>query len=167
MATEPQTDTVEQEVKQTAVVEEESEVVFHSRNVDDYGPLALGAVSTVFAWATVSAPLIGQRSLTGYDTDTGLIVLLVSLGLIGATYASVKHLGKLRAIGGGVILLFAVGQWWWNGQIANQMTQQTAGTMFEGSVQVSTGLGLFLALAAGAWLLYVQYQRKQMGAVSE
>lgn len=116
--------------------------------VRDYAPPILAIVASGLTWVSISAPFIGTINVSGFGTDIGYLLSLFALATMAAVYTERT---KARLIASGLAALSTlIG-------VLSLMSVMSEGAG-EAMVQTSYGLGLYLAIAASAAMLYVAYQ---------
>jgi hypothetical protein len=116
--------------------------------VRDYAPPILAIIASSLTWASVSAPFIGTVTISGFATDIGYLLSFFAVATMAAVY--IEH-SKARLIASGLAALSTVLGFLY---LASEMS----GGAGEAMVQTSYGMGLYLAIAASAAMVYVAYQ---------
>lgn len=120
-----------------------------------YGPPAAALIGLFLPWATVSAPIIGNISITGDQTDGFLLVLGLAAAVAGFAYLG-RTRDRLLAAGGlAVVSLYAL---WYINDILSQMKAELAGNIFAAAVNVSLGIGLYILVAGALAATYFGYR---------
>lgn len=122
-----------------------------------YGPFVLLAISLFLPWISVAAPIIGERSLTGFDMASTLIFVF-SVPVIAVIYTEWSHRDITRAVVGGLLCLLIVG---YGLSLLNDIERMNAvaqNTIFAGTVSASLGLGIYLAIFASAAVAWGGYK---------
>lgn len=122
--------------------------------VRDYAPPILAIIASSLTWASVSAPIVGTVSISGFATDIGYLLSLFALVTMAAVYT--KRV-KARLIASGLAAASTVIGFLY---LASTMSSGSGEVM----VQTSYGMGLYLAIAASAAMLYIAYQNYSASA---
>ena len=128
----------------TSITENEEQMAL----VRDYAPPVLAILASSLTWASVTAPFIGTVSISGFATDIGYLLSFFALATMGAVYT--EH-AKARLIASGLAALSTVLGFLY---LASEMGS-AAGEL---AIQTSYGMGLYLAIAASAAMVYIAYQ---------
>lgn len=138
-----------------------------SETVDQFVPPVVALTSTFLAWATVNIPFLEMyRSMSGINTDTGQVILVVGMVVLGITVWAERFAGTVRYAGGFIIAALSLIQFWWNGQVLNRVLgsysfDSDMAEMTASSVGVDAGIGLWLALLAGIAMVFVEYNHRR------
>lgn len=124
-------------------------------NVRDYAPPVLAVLGSFMAWATIQAPFIGTRNLSGVATDLGYIVILAAAAAMYFTY---KPHATRRLAASAIALLTTLGGYAYLQSIFSDMQAELSGNMFADTVTAGFGLGIHLTLIATAAMTYVAYR---------
>ena len=122
----------------------------------DYAAPAGILLGTLLPWASVNAGIFSQ-SMTGLDTDFGMLTAVAALALIGLTYSDTVR-PRLHLAVAALAVVLPILQFGLLGDAEANAAAESAGTMFEGAIQVSAGIGLWLSLAAAVAATYLAYQ---------
>ena len=124
-------------------------------NVRDYAPPVLAVLGSFMAWATIQAPFIGTRNLSGVATDLGYIVILAAAAAMYFTY---KPHATRRLAASAIALLTTLGGYAYLQSIFSDMQAELSGNMLADTVTAGFGLGIHLTLIATAAMTYVAYR---------
>lgn len=124
-------------------------------NVRDYAPPVLAVLGSLMTWASIQAPFIGTRNISGVTTDLGYIVILAAAAAMYFTY---KPHATGRLAGSAIALLTTLGGYAYLQSIFSEMQAELAGNMFAETVTAGFGLGIHLTLIATVAMTYVAYR---------
>lgn len=123
-----------------------------------YGPLIAVGLGLVLPWLSVTAPIIGNRSLTGIDTDMGVLVGVIGLAVLGIVRYRPIYQRRARLIGGGIMAVFAILYLFYLQDQIDAMYAQLTGNPFAGTVSADIGMGLYITFIAAACVAYGGYK---------
>lgn len=143
----------------TAALGDDDATGWYDGPVGLYGPIAALGASMVLPWIKVSAPIIGQRAMSGYDL-AGWPLLGATAILLAVTIIEWDHRDITRILVGGLGVLLFTAYAAYLGSKLDQMTHVAQGTMFAGTVSGSIGGGVPVAILASAIAAYAGYKSR-------
>ena len=134
---------------------------------DLVGPALAATFMTWVSYGSTqgSSPAFGV-SKTGLQMDLGKIVAAIAVIVLLATWFTSRRVaGIVRYIGGGLIICAFFLELWWHGQIKQQVMEEASLAMPESevatAVTVDNGMGLWLTLLAGIFIVGVERNRRK------
>ena len=117
-------------------------------------------IALFLPWASFSAPLVGQETLTGIDTDSGLLIgaLLIIIAAAETLGIEGKRLKQVWMYVGGLILATAVLSLWYIRREIQTAMAELEGNPFAAGVDMSLGIGIYLTVLCAAIIVYFGYQ---------
>lgn len=130
-------------------------------SVARFGPFVLLGIGLFLPWISVSAPIVGTRSLNGIDIKIGLLLLLLGVVILLVSRFKDEYDRRVRLYGGIAITgLGGLSYLYVQDQI-DAMYADLAGNPFASAVSADVGIGLYLATLSGVLLAYVAYKNKE------
>lgn len=119
--------------------------------------LAIGTV--ILPWATLRFGELTQ-SINGFNTEMGLLYGLVAVALLGIAYkGDNKRIRQSQLIGGIALVSFSLLSLLTIQSASSEVATETEGSLWEETISMEIGLGLYLAVIAGGYVTYAGYQR--------
>lgn len=147
----PTAEETESEYTSGGITTENKELMQQAR---DYAPPALAIIASFLSWASIQGPIVGSISVSGMDTDFGILLSFFALVGIASVY---KGWDRGRLVAGGAALLTTVAGYLYLQSVFSDARADMAGNMFAGAIQMGFGIGIHLALLASVAMLYIGY----------
>ena len=120
--------------------------------------LGVGLVAVGMTWASVHAGAFADMSVSGWETDSGkLYLLILGIILVSEYRSNTEHIKKAWFWGGIALVAVTAIQYFHTQSVFREAEAEAAAEGFGGMVQTDIGFGLYIAVLAGLTAAYVGY----------